>query len=290
MQDDIFKNSRTLRRTISVHSIFGFGFFQVSKNQQSRIKYPAFCLVFCDKGRIKAVAAGKETEITEGNCIFFTPDTEFTLIEKGDGSRVFYAVFTVKENSISVFCGKPAGVSSFSKALLLRLNKLAPEYFAQKGIYSLSQLPEVNPDAGIFTEQSIRLLLELFIIERIKPAYKSIIADASDNDTATEAQKITAEIYEFLTAKVHERITLADVSDALFFSESYLKKAFRKETGKTIMEAFTELKTEEAKKLIALGIPFNEVAERLSFCSKNYFSKVFKDVAGVTPSEYKKSL
>lgn len=133
-------------------------------------------------------------------------------------------------------------------------------------------------------------MLELFIIECIKPAYKSIIADASDNDTATEAQKITAEIYEFLTAKVHERITLADVSDALFFSESYLKKAFRKETGKTIMEAFTELKTEEAKKLIALGIPFNEVAERLSFCSKNYFSKVFKDVAGVTPSEYKKSL
>ena len=161
MQDDIFKNSRTLRRTISVHSIFGFGFFQVFKNQQSRIKYPAFCLVFCDKGRIKAVTAGKETEITEGNCIFFTPDTEFTLIEKGDGSRVFYAVFTIKENSISVFCGKPSGVSSFSKALLLRLNKLAPEYFVKGSIYSLSQLPEVNPDAGIFTEQSIRLLLEL---------------------------------------------------------------------------------------------------------------------------------
>ena len=65
MQDDIFKNSRTLRRTISVHSIFGFGFFQVSKNQQSRIKYPAFCLVFCDKGRINPVIWEEYKKVAE---------------------------------------------------------------------------------------------------------------------------------------------------------------------------------------------------------------------------------
>ena len=69
-----------------------------------------------------------------------------------------------------------------------------------------------------------------------------------------------------------------------------IKKAFKKQTGRTVMEAFSELKIEEAKKLITLGKPINEIADELSFCNKNYFSKVFKKVAGVTPSEYKKSL
>ncbi len=56
------------------------------------------------------------------------------------------------------------------------------------------------------------------------------------------------------------------------------------------MEAFTELKIEEAKKLLSLGKSGNEIAGELSFCNKSYFTNVFKKVVGVTPSEYKKTL
>ncbi len=290
MTNDVFSNETTLRRTISVHSLYGFGFFQLGKNEICKIKYPAFCLIFCDKGTVKTSFSAKRADLTGGNCVFFAPNAEFSLVGGNDGARIGYAVFSVKENSISYFCGKPINVSSFAKALLLRLNKLAPEYFDKSEIHSLAKLPQKKNDAGIFTEQSIRLLLELFIIECIKPAYKSIISGVSENETATESQKITAAIYEYLSSRVKEKVTLSELSDALFFSSSYIKKAFKKETGKTVMEAFSELKIEEAQKMIALGVPFNEIADELSFCSKNYFSKVFKDVVGTTPTEYKKSL
>ena len=56
------------------------------------------------------------------------------------------------------------------------------------------------------------------------------------------------------------------------------------------MQVFSELKIEEAKKLIAQGAPFGEISEKLSFCNKNYFTAVFKEVSGMTPSDYKKSL
>ena len=123
-----------------------------------------------------------------------------------------------------------------------------------------------------------------------KPADKSIITQLSDDDTATESQKIASEIYAYLTEHTRDKISLADVADALYFSESYIKKAFRKETGKTVMQVFSELKIEEAKKLIAQGVPFGEISEKLSFCNKNYFTAVFKEVSGMTPSDYKKSL
>lgn len=290
MRSDIFENEHILRRPVSVRTIYGAGFLSVAKERESRIKYPAFCLVFCDKGEVKTYFSGKEVSLSEGKSIFFAPGTEFVIRAASEKVRIFFAVFGVKENSVSVFCGKPAVTSGFAKTLLIKLDKTSGEFFDKTSGYSLTDLPEISEDVNVFTEQTLRLLLELFIIECIKPAYKSIIYDVSDNDAATEAQKITANIYAYLKKHVCEKISLDDLSEALYFSSSYVKKAFKKETGRTVMQAFTELKIEESKKLIAAGKPFNEIAEELSFCNKNYFSSVFKSVTGTTPSEYKKSL
>lgn len=290
MSTNVFSDETKLRRIISVHSLYGAGLFLAANDAKSRIKYPAFSLIFCDKGEANLSFSSKQLTLKSGECAFFPPNTEFTASVASKNVTMFYAVFSMKENSVSLFSGKPIAVSSFGKSLLIRLLKFCPLYFKTDKYNSISHLPERQEDCSPLTEQSIRLLLELFIIECIKPADKSIITQLRDDDTATESQKITSEIYAYLTEHTHDRISLADVADALYFSESYIKKAFRKETGKTIMQVFSELKIEEAKKLIAQGVPFGEISEKLSFCNKNYFTAVFKEVSGMTPSDYKKSL
>lgn len=290
MRNDLFDNAKILRRIISVHSIFGLGSFSVSKQTASRIKYPAFCLLFCDKGEAEIECGGKTTRLLGDNAIFIEPNAEFSAFAKTGDIKAFYAVFSVKENSISLFCNKAIAVSPFAKSMLAKLAKLSSEYFEINGYNSISNLPNIKENCGAFTEQSLRLGLELFIIECIKPTDKSIIAEIRNDNVATEAQKVTAEIYAYLFKHVYENVTLADVAEELFFSESYIKKVFKKETGKTIMAAFTELKIEESKKLISNGVPLSEVSDKLSFCNKNYFTKVFKKVTELTPSEYKKTL
>ncbi len=290
MSTNVFSDETKLRRIISVHSLYGAGLFLAANDAKSRIKYPAFSLIFCDKGEANLSFSSKQLTLKSGECSFSQTNTEFTASVASKNVTVFYAVFSMKENSVSLFSGKPIAVSSFGKSLLIRLLKFCPLYFKTDKYNSISHLPERQEDCSPLTEQSIRLLLELFIIECIKPADKSIITQLRDDDTATESQKITSEIYAYLTEHTHDRISLADVADALYFSESYIKKAFRKETGKTVMQVFSELKIEEAKKLIAQGVPFGEISEKLSFCNKNYFTAVFKEVSGMTPSDYKKSL
>ncbi len=290
MADEIFEKNKILRRTISVRSVYGLGYFGVGTSSSFRIKYPAFCLLVCDKGEVKLTLSGKETVLGSGKGIFIVPDTEFSFSAAKNNARLFYAVFTVKENSISLFCNKPLSVSAFAKTLLNHAAKTAPEYFDGLKGSSLPKLPKIKNDTAVFIEQTLRSLLELFVIDCIKPAYKSIIEDIDDEDRASEAQKITTHIYSYLTNHIKESIRLEDVADELFFSESYIKKAFKKQTGRTVMDAFTELKIEEAKKLLSLGKHCNEIADELSFCNKNYFSNVFKKVVGVTPSEYKKTL
>lgn len=290
MNNDFFAEKNILRRTISVHSVYGLGYFGVGTSSSFRIKYPAFCLLVCDKGEVKLTLSGKNIALGGDKGIFIVPDAEFSFSAVTDNARIFYAVFTVKENSISLFCNKPFDVSTFDKTILTAAAKTAPEYFEGLKGSSLSRLPKIKTDTDVFSEQALRSLLELFVIDCIKPAYKSIITDVSDNDAATEAQKITAHIYAYLTNHIRENIRLENVADELFFSESYIKKTFKKQTGRTVMEAFTELKIEEAKKLLSLGKSGNEIAGELSFCNKSYFTNVFKKVVGVTPSEYKKTL
>lgn len=290
MDNDIFDNARRLRRIVSVHNLFGASWYTPLESQKSRIKYPAFSLLYCEKGELYIETKSRTFVLQDGDCLFIAPFIEYVISSRQKGVRMFYSVFSVKENSISMFCEQPITLTPFARNLLVRLGKLADEFFISNKTASLVKLPEPKDDVSAFTEQSVKETFELFIIECIKPVDKSIISQFSDESATTESKKVTSDIYSYLAKNVYGRITLDDVSEALYFSKSYIKTAFKKETGMTIIEAFNELKIEEAKKLIESGLPMNEIAEKLSFCSKNYFSRLFKEKSGQTPTEYRKSL
>lgn len=290
MDNDIFDNARRLRRIVSVHNLFGASWYTPLESQKSRIKYPAFSLLYCEKGELYIEIKSRTFVLQDGDCLFIAPFTEYVISSRQKGVRMFYSVFSVKENSISMFCEQPITLTPFARNLLVRLGKLADEFFISNKTASLVKLPEPKDDVSAFTEQSVKETFELFIIECIKPVDKSIISQFSDESATTESKKVTSDIYSYLAKNVYGRITLDDVSEALYFSKSYIKTAFKKETGMTIIEAFNELKIEEAKKLIESGLPMNEIAEKLSFCSKNYFSRLFKEKSGQAPTEYRKSL
>ena len=57
-----------------------------------------------------------------------------------------------------------------------------------------------------------------------------------------------------------------------------------------ISQYVTELKIKKAKELLKLGYSVNKVAEAVGFLESNYFTKVFKKITGVTPTEYKNEI
>ena len=57
------------------------------------------------------------------------------------------------------------------------------------------------------------------------------------------------------------------------------------------MEYFLDLKIDEAKKLISeKELSYTQIAEKLSFGSIHYFSKIFKIKTGMSPREYDRSV
>ena len=58
-----------------------------------------------------------------------------------------------------------------------------------------------------------------------------------------------------------------------------------------VIEYFSMLKIKSAKHFIRMGsLNFTQIAEQLGYTSIHYFSRQFKKLAGMTPSEYASSV
>ena len=83
---------------------------------------------------------------------------------------------------------------------------------------------------------------------------------------------------------------MAELSRELSFGKTYISKYFLKASGYSIVNYFTMMKINEAKRLIREGsYNFFEISEMLMFTNSHYFSSVFKRYTGMTPTQYKKS-
>ena len=72
---------------------------------------------------------------------------------------------------------------------------------------------------------------------------------------------------------------------------SQLQKLFQQKTGLGIIEYFSNMKIETAKEMIRTGhMNFTQISEQLGYTSIHYFSRQFKKITDMTPSEYASSI
>ena len=72
---------------------------------------------------------------------------------------------------------------------------------------------------------------------------------------------------------------------------SQLQKLFRERYGCGVIEFFSRMKIDLAKKLIQKNeMNFTQISEFLGYSSIHYFSRQFKKLAGMTPTEYATSI
>lgn len=95
-------------------------------------------------------------------------------------------------------------------------------------------------------------------------------------------------ILEYIHTHYKEDISLQDVAGVLHYSEAYFCKLFRQCFGKNFTTYMAEYRIEKAKELLSNPvINVKEAGEEAGYRDANYFTKVFKRITGVTPSEYR---
>lgn len=86
------------------------------------------------------------------------------------------------------------------------------------------------------------------------------------------------------------RINLTSVAQMFDFSPSYLSRKFKQETGATFVEFLTACRMERAMELAHTNAKMFWTANEVGIPDPNYFGRCFKKYAGVSYSEYVKSL
>lgn len=109
------------------------------------------------------------------------------------------------------------------------------------------------------------------------------------------AQKSQQEARPILEAKRYmqqhyqEALRLEDVSSVVGFNATYFSVLFKNETGQNFMDYLTELRINKSKELLCMDkLSVQDVAEQVGYRDLKYFSRLFKKITGVSPSDYRK--
>ena len=104
-----------------------------------------------------------------------------------------------------------------------------------------------------------------------------------------EDTRLAAEVKEYIELHLSEECTVQEISTHFWVSPTSLMKKFKRETGTSLRAYLIYRRIEEAKKKISnTDCSFSEISESLGFSSVNYFSTLFREKTGMTPTEFSK--
>jgi AraC-like DNA-binding protein len=95
----------------------------------------------------------------------------------------------------------------------------------------------------------------------------------------------------FIESNVAAKVSAEDLANQAGLSESHFNRVFRAQTGYAPMEYLRRYRVQRAKDLLAnVDLAVKEIARKAGFDDAYHFSKVFRQIAGVTPTAYRDSL
>jgi len=247
--------------------------------------------LYVDKGQVDVTAGSTNYVLRKGDIIFHKPYEFHSLRANGVVAPNLVVIsFMCDSSAMHFFDNKILRVGDVEKDLLGNVIDEANTTFSSHlDDPDLKEL-ERSGNGGFASEQIIKICLELMLIQLIRTGdaggetVSSTIKEKSSQDTFSK-------IDMYLNQNISKKITLDDVCRDNMCGCSFLQKVFREKTGGGVMEYFGKMKVDSAKQAIREGKKnFTEIASDLGYSSIHYFSRHFKKVTGMTPSEYSSSV
>ena len=157
-----------------------------------------------------------------------------------------------------------------------------------------------------YAQKSLRLGVFDYLLKPIKRAdmeqmmEKLFIQLESGRDVAAEAP-LSEQPPDVLHGALHsilqdmkkhygEPISLRQIADEHFISETYVCDLFRKHLGKTFSAYLQELRLEHARSLLqTTSQTVSEIAKRVGYGDVGYFCRVFRRCQGCSPAQYRRT-
>jgi len=104
------------------------------------------------------------------------------------------------------------------------------------------------------------------------------------------SRKIIMDAVEYVKKNFNKDISLDSVAKVLYVNPAYLSRLFKSEVGENFTHYIMRVRIEKAKSLLRESyLKVYEISEQVGYKNEKYFSRIFRDFEGITPSEYRDS-
>ena len=284
-----------LESDFSVSGVYTLFYMEMSKDfSYGGESHDFWEMVYIDKGEMICTAGQKKFMLKSGELAFHRPGEYHNL--SGDGrvdSNISIITFDIGLGDCEFYGGKIFRLDNEEKSLLSML--------FEEGLSSLEKEDENDPlthtmrlraNAPLGYGQMIKNLLEIFLIKLRRN--KDILTNESRRRYKVDGVNVPEwikDLVDYLGERINCKIKVSELAAHFGVSESLLKKEFARYYGGGVVNYFHKRKAEEAKCLIREGRKsFSEIADSLGFDNSQYFTKFFKTMTRMTPTEYRKSI
>lgn len=246
-------------------------------------------------------------------------EIQISLILKGSGSFIVAdTINEYKENDILVIGGYIPHVfksdsyknnESIMCSLFFKKDAFGQHFFdltdmaetkqffkdAEYGIKVLGKKHKIRNQFNKLRQQNrIERVATLFkVISLISSAERTPLSSFVYQKKYTDSEgKRMHNVLEYAMEKFYEPITLEEIADMAHMNKNSFCRYFKKRTNKTFFQFLIEIRIENACKLINSDpdLSISHISEQCGFGTIANFNRKFKEIKGVTPTNYRKQL
>ena len=238
----------------------------------SRSDLQSYLFIIVEKGSGMLKYNGREYELTKGSCVFIDCRKPYSHQPDPDD------LWTL---SWCHFYG-PTVASIYNK-------------YCERGGRPSFEPSDTRPFAGVLSDlislsKSSEHMRDMLINEKLSTLLRLIMAESwHPEDKALPVKKASVlEVKTYLDENYESKISLDSLCAKFFISKHYLTHSFKEQFGMTITSYLLSVRITHAKQLLRFtNKSVEEIGYEVGIGAPHYFSRVFKEVEGVSPTVYR---
>ncbi|WAM33815.1 response regulator [Caldicellulosiruptor morganii] len=140
--------------------------------------------------------------------------------------------------------------------------------------------------------QSLDSILNFETVHDYIDHFKRFVHEATDMVSSLKGiLSVKDEIDEaikFINQNYHKDINMAMVANHVSLNYYYFSSIFKEKTGMSFLDYLNKVRVEKAKQLLAgTSLKIWEIAEKVGYKNPKHFARIFKELTGLTPNEYR---
>lgn len=293
-------NGIKLHNSINIGRIYSIHYFEYMNDFYFQGESHNFWEFICvDKGEVGITSGDSFSILKKGDIAFHQPN-EFHNVRAvgGIAPNLVVISFQCTDEAMRFFSKRILQIDQTEQNLLANIIIEARRCFdCRLDDPYLQNMPMKEPNL-FGSEQLIHLYLTQFLIHLIRrhsgplmpykgmPRHETLKTTKSKSDT-----EVFNRIVNYLESRIDTRVTIDQICHDNLTGRSQLQKIFKEQCNMGVIEYFSLMKINIAKELIRTNrMNFTQISEHLGYTSIHYFSRQFKKITGMTPSEYVTSI